>query len=125
MIPSDIVRPVEGKPRYLKPIALLMGAETYSAAEDFIVTFDVAKRGIKIGQTTGGSTGQPLFFELPRGGMGRVCTKWDIYPDGKEFVGIGIVPDIEVKETVKDVREGRDVALEESYTYLEKMLSRK
>lgn len=87
------------KKNYDKPVVLLIGPRTFSAAEDFAVTFDYMKRGKMIGQPTGGSTGQPLSFGLPGGGSARVCAKKDTYPDGKEFVGIGIIPDIIVDKS--------------------------
>jgi C-terminal processing protease CtpA/Prc len=37
-----------------------------------------------------------------------VCTKKDTYPDGREFVGYGIQPDIEVKATVQDFIDQKD-----------------
>ena len=103
------IRP-NGKQYYSKPVMLLIGPRTFSAAEDFVVVFDYMKRGTMIGQLTGGSTGAPKFFDLPGGGTARVCSKHDTYPDGKEFVGIGITPDIMVKKTVKDVQDGVDAA---------------
>jgi C-terminal processing protease CtpA/Prc len=48
---------------------------------------------------------------LPGGGVLRVCSKRDSYPDGKEFVGFGIDPDITVEPTQLDIYEGRDPAL--------------
>lgn len=114
----DVIKPIDGKVKYSKPVIVLTSAKTYSAGEDFLVAFDSAKRGIKIGQTTGGSTGQPLFFDLPKGGFARICTKRDIYPDGKEFIGIGIKPDIEVLETVKSIRDRRDIVLEKTLEYI-------
>ncbi len=68
-------------------------------------------RGEIIGEPTAGSTGQPLVFGLPGGGGARVCTCYTTYPDGKEFVGIGIQPDVLVHPTIKDVRAGRDTVL--------------
>lgn len=94
------------------PVAVLIGPRTYSAAEDFAVAFDVAERGPMIGAATGGSTGQPLMFALPGGGQARVCSKRDTYPDGREFVGVGVQPDREVTTTVADLRAGRDPVLE-------------
>lgn len=61
--------PPDGTKLYTKPVVLLTSAGTYSAAEDFAVAFDAAKRGTIIGETTGGSTGQPLMFKLPGGGL--------------------------------------------------------
>lgn len=99
-----------GKLCYNKPIVLLIGPRTFSAAEDFTVAFDYMKRGKLVGQPTGGSTGQPVPFDLPGGGKARVCGKRDYYPNGKEFVGVGIIPDITVKETIKDLLNGTDAA---------------
>ena len=42
----------------------------------------------------------------------RICTKDDRYSDGKEFVGIGIQPDVLIHPTVKDFHAGRDTVLE-------------
>jgi C-terminal processing protease CtpA/Prc len=94
--------------RFAGPVAVLIGPRTYSAAEDFAVAFDLAERGPMIGEATGGSTGQPLMFALPGGGSARVCSKRDTYPDGREFVGVGVQPDRVVTTSVADVRAGRD-----------------
>ena len=69
------------------------------------------KRGRVIGQPSGGSTGQPLVITLPGGGMLGICTKHDSMPDGTEFVGVGVQPDIPVVPTVADVRAKRDATL--------------
>ena len=95
---------------YSKPVVVLVGPRTFSAAEDFAVAFDFMKRGKLVGMATGGSTGQPVPFDLPGGGSARVCGKHDSYPDGKEFVGVGIMPDVVVKKTVRDLMKGKDAA---------------
>jgi carboxyl-terminal processing protease len=97
---------------YTKPVVVLTGPRTFSAAEDFAVAFDQLKRGKIVGEPTGGSTGQPLFFWLPGGGSARVCSKRDSYADGKEFVGVGVQPQLLVRPTVRDLRAGRDTVLE-------------
>lgn len=96
------------------PVAVLIGPRTFSAAEDFVVSFEAMKRGILVGERTGGSTGQPLLLKLPGGGSARICVKRDTYPDGREFVGEGIAPNVAVEPTVDDVRAGRDSALEQA-----------
>lgn len=100
------------------PTVLLIGHNTASAAEDFLVYADNQENMIKIGEPTYGSTGQPLMFELPNGGTGRVCTKKDTYPDGREFVGYGIQPDIKVKKTFSDYLNNKDPVLEKAIEYL-------
>lgn len=124
----------EGEPRkieprqgenYLGPIVILIGTETFSAAEDFVVPLHAAGRAIIVGQKSGGSTGQPLQFSFLDGKIrGRVCTKRDTYPDGREFVGVGIIPDKEVHPTVEDIISDRDVVLEKGIEVLKELVSR-
>lgn len=101
-----------GKLLYTKPVAVLTSGATYSAAEDFAVAFDGMKRGAIVGEPTGGSTGQPLFFDLPGGGNARVCSKRDTYPDGKEFVGVGVQPHVRATPKAADIAAGTDAVLE-------------
>jgi C-terminal processing protease CtpA/Prc len=107
-----------GQHLYSGPVAVLSGPRTYSAAEDFLASFRQADRGPIIGQPSGGSTGQPLSFRLPGGGSARVCTKRDWFADGTEFVGVGIMPDIEVQDTVADLRAGHDSSIARAKRYL-------
>ncbi len=43
---------------------------------------------------------------VPGGGGAAICTKWDTYPDGREFVGVGVIPDVEVYPTQAEVAAG-------------------
>jgi C-terminal processing protease CtpA/Prc len=108
-------KPGEG---YKGPIVLLTGPGTFSAAEDFASSFDMLKAGIILGEPTAGSTGRPLSFRLPGGGSGRVCTLQCRYADGREFVGVGVLPKIRVTPTVADFRAGKDTVLESAQAYL-------
>lgn len=105
---SEEYNPVRGKTKFDKPVVVLINEGTFSAAEDFCVGFRTMKRGTIIGTPTGGSTGNPIPFELPGDGWLQVCSKKDTYPDGTEFVGIGILPDIEVKETISSYLSAQD-----------------
>jgi carboxyl-terminal processing protease len=109
---------------YTKPVIVLTSPRTFSAAEDFAVAFDFMKRGKIIGEATGGSTGQPLNFSLPGKGSARVCTKRDSYPDGKEFVGVGIQPHIAVQPKLADFRNGRDTVLEAALNELKSAMQK-
>ncbi len=105
--------------RVKTPLVVLIGNNTGSAAEDFLISLDDIKgRAITIGERTFGSTGQPLSFDLPGGGSARICTKRDTYPDGREFVGFGINPDVEVKRTIIDLLAGTDAVLEKAVDIL-------
>lgn len=92
------------KDNFNGPVAVIVGPSTFSAAEDFVAVLHAARRATVVGRPTGGSTGQPLLIKLPAGGGARICTKRDSYPDGREFVGIGIQPDVVVNpyETMSD-----------------------
>ncbi len=102
-----IIEPREGK-RYSGPLAILTGPGTFSAAEDFLVPLQYSGRAVLIGERTAGSSGNPIVVPLPGGGMFRVVSYRDLFPDGREFVGIGISPDVEVHFTQQDLLNGTD-----------------
>lgn len=104
--------------RLIVPTIVLIGHNTASAAEDFLVYSDKQPHFTTVGSPTFGSTGQPYYFILPGGGQARVCTKRDTYPDGREFVGFGILPDIMVEATLDDLLMGRDPVLAKAVSLL-------
>jgi carboxyl-terminal processing protease len=108
--PKDLI-PRDSKRHFHGKVIVLTSPRTFSAGEDFVVVFAQSHRGTIIGEPTGGSTGQPLMFKLPGGGLARVCTKHDSFADGKEFVGIGVKPEITAHLSITDVRSGRDRVL--------------
>ncbi len=100
------------------PTVILLGHNTASAAEDFLIFTDKQEHMLTMGEPSFGSTGQPYFFELPGGAFARICTKKDTYPDGREFVGYGIQPDVIVKKKLDDFINNEDPVLEEAMKYL-------
>jgi len=107
----EIIQPREGT-RYGGPLVVLTGPATFSSAEDFLVPLTYSGRAVLVGGTTAGSTGNPIYVDLPRGGKFRVVSKRDLFPDGREFVGYGIPPDVAVEPNQNDLFEGRDPVLE-------------
>lgn len=107
----ETIEPREGK-RYPGPLVVLTGPGTFSAAEDFLVPLKYSRRAVLVGEKTGGSTGNPIIVPLPGGGIFRVVSKRDLFPDGQEFVGIGIAPDVEVHFTQPDLLNGIDPILQ-------------
>ncbi len=97
----DSLTPVGDKAPYLKPVVLLTDRGTFSAAEDFTALLKSAGRITQIGTPTGGSTGNGVRPSLSGNGAiwANICSKHDVAPDGTEFVGIGLIPDIIVEET--------------------------
>lgn len=101
--------------RINRPIIILISRFTFSAAEDFLVNiYEVPNRPKIIGEESGGSTGSPLVVPgLPGGGYARICTRRICYPiSGTRFVNSGVKPDIEVKPTIEDYLNNKDVVLE-------------
>jgi C-terminal processing protease CtpA/Prc len=108
------------KNSYRNQVVLLTSALTYSAAEDFTVAFKYMKRGLIIGSPTGGSTGNPMSYDLPGGAKGFVCSKRELMPDGAEFIGKGIQPDVYVKETQQGICKGNDEVINEAIRIIHK-----
>jgi len=106
------------KSHYDGPLVILTDRMTSSAAEDLVVMLQGNNRATVIGEPTHGSTGQPIFFDLPGGGKVQICTCLSRYPDGRSFVGVGVQPDIPVKRTIKGIAEGRDEVIKSAINYL-------
>lgn len=118
----DAMEPVKNKPVYKKPLVLLVNATTFSAAENFCVTYRGLERGKIIGTPTGGSTGNPIFIDLGFGIGCGICTKneWDV--KGRDFIGIGIIPDIEIKEDAGIFLGRKDKVIEKALAVLKEEL---
>jgi len=109
--------------KILCPLIVLTGNHTVSAAEDFLIFLDGIKpRAITMGQRTEGSTGQPLPIDLPGLSGARICTKRDTYPDGQDFVGIGIIPDIEIPREVNDIIKGTNSVLDSAVKKMKQLI---
>jgi C-terminal processing protease CtpA/Prc len=67
-----------------------------------------------IGSTTAGADGNVSDFKLPGGIRTLISGIGVYYPDGKETQRIGIVPDIDVKPTVKGFQAGKDEVLDKA-----------
>lgn len=106
------VLPFDNKIIYTRPIVLLADESTFSCAEDFCVDFITLNRGKIVGSKTAGSSGNPLMFKLPGEGVAMICTKQDFSPDGSQYVGFGIIPDIEIIPSIQDMIQNNDPVLE-------------
>ncbi|MEM1181973.1 MAG: hypothetical protein AAGM22_26740, partial [Acidobacteriota bacterium] len=62
-------------------------------------------------------------LDLPGGGSARIVTKRDTYPDGSDFVGRGVQPDLVAAPTVEAFRQGRDVELEAALEAIQGLLA--
>ncbi len=118
--PPDTIRPpLSGdRPAFQGPAAVLSSPRTSGAAEDLLVAFRNASRGPIVGEPSAGSTGQVLTVSLGKGWSLVVCVTRDAFPDGTEFAGVGVAPELPVAMTVGDFLAGRDPALERAREYV-------
>jgi carboxyl-terminal processing protease len=118
---SNYLMPVENKKIYNKPVIILINAGTFSSSEDYCVKFRGMNRGKLIGSLTGGSTGNGVRITLLKEvAEANICSKKDISPDGTIFVGVGVKPDIEIKETRLSFIDKKDIVLEKAISELQK-----
>ena len=112
--PTTTVKPYSGR------IAVLVNAGTFSSAEDFSSVLQGNRRAVLVGEPTGGSTGNGVRICLQEGvSWANICSKHDVSPDGFEFVGHGLQPDIPVSETYNSYfTEGADAALQAARQWL-------
>lgn len=86
----------------------------YSAAESFLNFIKHYKIGIIIGEKTAGINGGINIFYLPGSYQIMFTGMKTTNFDGSQFHGIGVIPDIPLKRTIKGIREGRDEFLEKA-----------
>jgi C-terminal processing protease CtpA/Prc len=109
---SDVVAPSRNAfPGRLK---LLVDGGCISACEDFVEPLKDSGRATLVGETTQGSSGVPFFSDFHNGMSLKIAVKRYYFPDGAEFVGVGIKPDVEVHTTIEDLKNGRDPVLEKA-----------
>jgi len=110
--PPISLKPV--KPRYMGKIVILVDESTLSQAEYTSMAFRSAPGAIVVGSTTAGADGDGSPFALP-GGLNTMISGIGVfYPDKQPTQRIGIVPNVMVRPTIAEIRDGRDPVLEEA-----------
>lgn len=105
----------DDNPSYYKGKVVILANElSQSLAEIVAMKYRCAPNSIIIGSQTAGADGYISRFVLPGGVVTRITGTGVYYPDGRETQRIGIIPDIEVKPTIKGIRQGRDEVLEKA-----------
>lgn len=113
-IPSETQDAATG--HFAGRLIILVDRQTASAAEDFVMPFKDNGRATIAGETTAGSSGQPLYKELGDGMRLWVSAKRQAFPDGSQFEGIGIAPDIAFEMTGYDVTSENDALVARTMT---------
>jgi carboxyl-terminal processing protease len=99
-------------PRWEGGVVLLVDAGCFSACEDLVGSLRGAPGVRIVGETTGGSTGQPVTLVIDQGFSTRVSARRVALPDGTPFEGRGIDPDTRAGRSATDIAAGVDPALE-------------
>lgn len=113
----DEINPIDCK-KIDEKIVVLIDNLTFSAAEDFLIALDSINLATFIGDITAGSSGNSVYINLPGQIYAQVCSMVDLYPDGKEFVGIGISPKIHVSKNIEDIMKIKDSVLDRAIEFV-------
>jgi C-terminal processing protease CtpA/Prc len=118
LMPLD-VEPRTNAITFRKKIVLLTNRFSASASEHFTEIFRNLSYSTQIGDTTYGAFGDIIKnAELPNGWSFYYPVRLTTTPDGKCLEGIGIAPQIYVKNTEALIVSGRDLILEYALQYL-------
>ncbi len=109
---ADLVPP--DAPIFHGQIIFLVDGGCASACEELVGPFKENHRGTLVGETTEGSSGPAFMQDLGDGMRIGIAAKRQYFPDGTEFEGVGIKPDVEVQPSVDDLRNERDPVLEKA-----------
>lgn len=105
---------------YSKKIAVLVDKTMVSRPEDIAIDLKSFSNVVFVGEQTQGTDGEMTKIQLPGGGETSFTGQIVKFGNGDNFQGIGIIPDVEVKRTVKGVVENRDEILEKAIEILNK-----
>ena len=96
---------------YKGKIIIIVNETTQSKAEYHALAWRNAPNAKVIGSTTAGADGNVSDIYLPGGIKTMISGIGILTHDGKETQRVGIIPDIEVKRTIKGLKEGKDELL--------------
>jgi carboxyl-terminal processing protease len=112
MLGGETVAP--SQPIFHGRLIILIDGGCISACEDLVEPFKDNGRATLVGETTQGSAGLPYGYDFHNGMSLKIAVKREYFPDGSEFEGVGIKPDIEVHPTIDDLKNGRDPVLDKA-----------
>jgi C-terminal processing protease CtpA/Prc len=108
----------DNKDNYKGKVIVLVNEKTHSNAEWTAMSFQAVGNTTVIGSQTSGADGNISVFNF-KGFRTLFSGIGVFYPDKRETQRIGIVPDIEVKPTIKGIQEGRDEVLDRALSFIE------
>lgn len=110
---------VKNKDAYKGKLVVLVNEESQSQAEYTTMALRAGGRATVMGSQTAGADGNISAIVLP-GGLSTFFSGIGVfYPDGKGTQRIGMVPDMEVKPSIKGIATGRDEVLEKAVEWIQ------
>lgn len=109
----------KGAFQYTKPVVLLTRRLTFSAGETFVLAMRQNTNVTVAGDTTGGALSDAVKRELPNGWLYRVSIADVRALDGRNYEGIGLAPDVLIKNRKEDLAAGKDLVLEKAVQLLD------
>lgn len=104
----------KNKTSYKGKIVILVNELSQSSAEFHTMAYQAHPNATVIGSTTAAADGNVSPIILPGGISTMISGIGVYYPDGTETQRIGVALDMEVKPTIKGIREGRDELMEKA-----------
>jgi C-terminal processing protease CtpA/Prc len=93
---------------------LIVNEDSLSLSEFTAMAFQTADNIITIGNQTAGADGDLVVFKYLGGFRTAMSGNGILYPDGSESQRKGIKIDVEVKPTIRGIKQGRDEILEKA-----------
>ncbi len=104
---------------YKGKVILLINEKSISHSEYTAMCLKAAPKVTIIGSQTAGADGANARFHIMKGFQTSFTCYGVFYPNLKETQRIGIVPDIEIKQTIKGIQEGRDEIFDRALQFIE------
>lgn len=110
----------ENKYNYKGKIIVLVNEFSKSQSEWTAMGLQTADNCIIIGSQTAGTDGNNNLVDFIKDYPAPFTGVGVYYPDGRETQRIGIIPDIEVKPTIKGIQKGKDEVLQRAIEFIKK-----
>jgi C-terminal processing protease CtpA/Prc len=108
------------QPYYDGKVMILLDETSQSQSEYTAMALRTGARAQVVGSTTAGADGNVSSIALPGGLRSAISGIGVFYPDKRPTQRVGIIPDIEVRPTIRGVREGRDEVLDAAIVHIRK-----
>ncbi|MDQ6531000.1 S41 family peptidase [Flavobacterium sp. LHD-85] len=108
----------ENNNNYKGKVIVLLSEDSMSQAEWTAMCFKTADNTTIIGSQTAGADGNVNGIDFIRAFHTQFSGVGVYYPDKSETQRIGIIPDIEIKPTIKGIQQGKDEVLDRAIEFI-------